>query len=375
MTRPPLSLDPEYCRLRQQRVVRVLQSRSISRALFTSTENVQYLTGFRPHRLMTSAAVLDADGTCTLCAPNTEPDGVAADRIVTYEAQRHATLRQDQQQACWEKLGDAHSKPRDGRIGVEASSSNLHLRRAFGVDDADRTIDLEPELLKLRRAKDPDELAMIRRAVECTTAMYEAAKEMIEPGVTEIEVFNRLHAAAVDAAGEPLTALGNDYQCNSPGGPPRQRPAEAGELFILDLGPSYRGYYADNCRTFSVGRRPTDEQLQAWDQIVSVLETVETSVRPGVSARAVFTTARQMLDAYRSGWFCHHLGHGFGLFPHEAPHLNPHWDDVFQEGDVFTAEPGLYDPQLRAGIRLEQNYRVTAEGVERLTSFPLELSS
>jgi Xaa-Pro aminopeptidase len=46
---------------------------------------------------------------------------------------------------------------------------------------------------------------------------------------------------------------------------------------------------------------------------------------------------------------------------------------VFEEGDVFTAEPGLYGEELRAGIRLEENYVVTATGVEKLTSYPLEL--
>ena len=41
---------------------------------------------------------------------------------------------------------------------------------------------------------------------------------------------------------------------------------------------------------------------------------------------------------------------------------------------MFTAEPGLYGPELQAGIRLEQNYRVTVDGVQRLTSHPLELA-
>jgi Xaa-Pro aminopeptidase len=69
------------------------------------------------------------------------------------------------------------------------------------------------------------------------------------------------------------------------------------------------------------------------------------------------------------------LGHGIGLFPHEGPHLNPRpeWDDVFEEGDVFTVEPGLYTPEMRAGIRLENDYLVTATGVELLSDFPLEL--
>ena len=60
--------------------------------------------------------------------------------------------------------------------------------------------------------------------------------------------------------------------------------------------------------------------------------------------------------------------------PVMAPHLNPHWDDTFETGDTFTAEPGLYAGDLQAGIRLEQNYVVTADGVERLTNFSLELS-
>ena len=78
-------------------------------------------------------------------------------------------------------------------------------------------------------------------------------------------MFNQLHAAAVETAGEPLTDLGNDFRCNAPGGPPRARRTWAGELYILDLGPAYRGYYADNCRTFFVGAgEPADAQQTAW---------------------------------------------------------------------------------------------------------------
>ena len=196
---------------------------------------------------------------------------------------------------------------------------------------------------------------------------------MIEPGVTEIEVYNQLHAAAVEVAGEPLTGFGNDFQCNSPGGPPRNRAAEAGELFVLDLGPGYRGYYADNCRSMRVGETVSDEQQHAWQAIVDVLQMVEETVRPGLSAQKLFHRAQEMLDGYRPEAFFHHLGHGIGLFPHEGPHLNPHWEDTFAVGDVFTAEPGLYGPELRAGIRLEENYVVTETGVERLTGYPLEL--
>jgi Xaa-Pro aminopeptidase len=40
---------------------------------------------------------------------------------------------------------------------------------------------------------------------------------------------------------------------------------------------------------------------------------------------------------------------------------------------VFTVEPGLYNNGLRAGVRIEENYLVTADGVEQLTTTPTEL--
>lgn len=376
MSKPlsPISLDPTHCRERQGALLGVLDSLRVDRAVLTRPEHIQYLTGFRPHRLMSGAVSLDSDGHCLLVSPNCVPDSVAADDVIAFEAQCHATLRQDQPRAVSEAIQKAHQqRPAAKRVGVEFSCFGPHLRDAVCVGGDVEFVDVEPALWSLRRRKYPDELQMIGRAIACTEAMYARARELIRPGITEIEVFNALHAAAVEVAGEPLTDLGNDYQCNSPGGPPRGRPAQSGELFILDLGPAYRGYYADNCRTFVVSGPPTDEQHMAWERIVAVLDMIERTVRPGVRCQAVFQKACDMLDCYCPKSFCHHLGHGIGLFPHEAPHLNPHWDDTFEEGDVFTAEPGLYKPELRAGIRLEQNYRVTAEGVERLTSFPLHL--
>ena len=70
----------------------------------------------------------------------------------------------------------------------------------------------------------------------------------------------------------------------------------------------------------------------------------------------------------------HHLGHGVGLQPHEFPHLNPKWDDTLMEGEIFTCEPGLYEPKLKAGIRIENQYLVTRTGVENLTPFRMEMA-
>jgi Xaa-Pro dipeptidase len=305
-----------------------------------------------------------------LIAPQKPPETAATDDVRTYEAKWHSTMRNDQRAESSKVLLDALSNSSAvQRIGVEFSTFPQHLAQALNAE----FIDIEPTLYQLRRRKDPDELARIRKAIASTEKMYERARSIIQPGVSELTVFNELQSVAVDELGEMLTGTGNDYQCCSRGGPPRNcHVAQAGELYILDLGPAFRGYFADNARTIAV-TDPTAAQLEAWNHIIKVFDHVECTVRPGKNANELFNEAQTILDKAPVGVFNHHLGHGIGLFPHEAPHLNPNWNDTFELGDVFTAEPGLYAPELRAGMRIENDYLVTEDGVELLTEFALEL--
>lgn len=362
-------IQVDACRGRQRRLLDVMQKQRIDLAILTQTEHVQYFAGPRFGWVFQPAVALSADGRLTLVAPNKVPEAHAADEVVTYAAQKCSTLRNDQREASSEALLKAFGPSPARRIGVEFSSFGRH----FGDLGERELVDLEPEIYRLRRRKDPDELNRLRKAIAGTGKMYQRAREIIRPGITELEVFNELQAVAVNEYGEMLTGTGNDYQCGSRGGPPRSgRAAQAGELYILDLGPAFRGYFADNSRAIAV-TQADERQLEAWSWIMKVFAHIESTVRPGKSCQELFHEVQAILDQAPLGKFDHHLGHGIGLFPHEAPHLNPNWDDRFEVGDVFTAEPGLYAPELRAGMRLENDYLVTENGVELLSDFPLEL--
>jgi Xaa-Pro aminopeptidase len=362
-------IDPAACRSRQKRLLDVMQKQRLDLVIVTTIEHMQYFVGPRFPWTMSPVAAIDNSGRVTLVAPNQAPKVAAADNVLTYEAQWHSTLRNDQRKASSEVLVKALlGSPAPARIGVEFSCFSQHLLRLGG-----QVVDIEPEIYRLRRKKDPDELAKLRKAIEATGKMYARAREIIRPGVQELDVFNELQAVAVRDYGEMLTGTGNDYACGEMGGPPRSnRAAQAGELYILDLGPAFRGYFSDNSRAIAV-TEPSKEQLVAWQAIQEVFQHIESTARPGKSCKQLFQEVQAMLDRAPYGKFAHHLGHGIGLFPHETPHLNPFWDDTFEVGDVFTCEPGLYAPELKAGMRLENDYLVTQNGIENLSPFPMEL--
>ena len=179
---------------------------------------------------------------------------------------------------------------------------------------------------------------------------------------------------ATVSAGEFLSGWGQDFQSGAPGGLALpNRPVVAGELIPLDIGVGVRGYRCDLCRTFSVDGHPTDEQAAAHARILEVMKLGETLLRPGQSCREMFEIVHRELEGWNGYGFFHHVGHGIGLDAHEVPRINPAWDDTFAVGDVVAFEPGLYGGELRAGIRLENNYLITESGPRQLSHFPLDL--
>ena len=61
---------------------------------------------------------------------------------------------------------------------------------------------------------------------------------------------------------------------------------------------------------------------------------------------------------------------------HELPHFRAagrDGDGTIERGDVFTLEPGLYDPEAGWAVRLEDLCRLGARGLENLTPLPYDL--
>jgi len=361
----PPTLDPASCRERQGILADYLVERKLDAALITHRHYVHALTGhWHATELTAVAVVIESDGSTTLCAPGDAIDTQTVDKCLSYPPQKLCTLIENIAGEMQSTLHPLLAKFQ--RIGTDNSAAPW---QAPGAEWIDITSDYQ----YLRRKKHTDEIDALRHCLRGSDAAYSEARRILEPGLSEIDLFAAMHAAATREVGEALSGWGQDFQCGSPGGPPRRRSAQAGELAVLDIGVGARGYRTDLCRSFSVDGTPTDAQIAAHARCCEALNRVEEQLRPGLSCRTLFRDIESFLDGWEGAEFKHHLGHGIGLDAHEVPRLNPNWDDTLATGDVIAVEPGLYREDLRAGIRLEQNYLITDTGCERLSQFPLDL--
>ncbi len=359
-----MKLTTDGCRARQQKLLEILADRKLDGAVLAQREHVYYFTGHLHNPMHAAAALITADGTVTLAADT--DDAPAVDELAPYAADRYCTMHCQQLEEAAAALAPAIGP---GKYGADLAGATV-LTRPGG----DLPVDLGAEILRLRKSKHPDEIAAIRDCIRLTEVMYDTAKRVIGPGVDEVAAFSEILAATTIAGGEFLEYCGNDFQANAMGGKARRRTMNAGELYILDAGPCLHGYHADNCRTFAVDGAPTGAQLEAWARIDGVFSRLEAMIAPGLSAVALYDAADAYFQEDGGPGMTHHLGHGIGLRPHEPPELNPRYSAILEVGDVITMEPGLYREELAAGIRLEENYLVTADGVEKLTAYPRALT-
>ena len=223
--------------------------------------------------------------------------------------------------------------------------------------------------------KDPDEIALIRRAVAITDTVFDEILPLIKPGVREADIAaeityrQRRHGADGDAF-EPIVASGK--RSALPHGRATSKKIRNGELLTLDFGCVVSGYHSDMTRTVGIGRLP-QELRTLYRTVLEAQRLASDHVRPGIGCRDVDRIARDHIASAGYGkYFQHSLGHGIGLQIHEHPRLSVQSKGMLEAGNVITIEPGIYLPDT-GGVRIEDDLVVTPSGHEILNASPKEL--
>jgi Xaa-Pro aminopeptidase len=231
-------------------------------------------------------------------------------------------------------------------------------------------------LAAMRRQKDADEVELFRRCMRSTEAGHAWAREHIQPGMTELDVYCGVNSACVQSAGQAVIVYGDFAVSPGPerrGGPPTSRVLKAGDMFILDYSVVIGGYRSDFTNTLVVGREPTADQRRLYDLCMQAMSAGEKALRAGTACRDVYQAVRNAFGRHSMAeYFPHHGGHGLGLTHPEAPFFVREANETLLSGDVVTLEPGLYVAGI-GGIRIEHNYLVTDQGYERLSNHEIAL--
>jgi Xaa-Pro aminopeptidase len=238
-------------------------------------------------------------------------------------------------------------------------------------------VDIGPLIRRLRRAKDADEVAVLKRSMYAGEAGLAAALEKVRPGMTDLDVYLIVQNAAMSALGEQVIVYGDfasGPRCaREKGGQPTSRIIERGDLLLIDFSVIVDGYRGDFTNTFAVGGGPTVPQRELFDACVGALQAGEHALKAGTPARGVDAAVRGHFAARGlAPYFPTHSGHGLGLGHPEAPYFVPESSDTLEPGDVVALEPGLY-VEGKGGMRYERNYLIKADGFETLSNHEIRI--
>ena len=281
---------------------------------------------------------------------------------------------------------------------------------------------------QLRGTKSPAELALIRRAADITVRAQKEAIAALKDGMNEFEVqalieytFRRNGAdrpsfATIVGSGPNATTL--HYNAND-------RFIGINDLVVMDIGASYKGYAADVTRTVPASGKFSPTQREVYTIVRDAQAAAERQAKLGAPSRLMNDSANAVIasglarlrliespDAtydcstgasprqcpqYRL-YYMHGLGHGIGLEVHDPEQY--YYTAKLGPGSAFTLEPGIYvrervleempdTPRNREiatrlrplvtfyrniGVRIEDDYVVTEQGVEWISRAPREIA-
>ena len=279
---------------------------------------------------------------------------------------------------------------------------------------------------RARGKKSVAEQRFIRQAVDITVLAQREAMAAIEPGMNEFEIqalieytFRRNGAdrpsfSTIVGSGPNSTTL--HYNVDD-------RFIQPGDVIVMDIGASYKGYAADVTRTVPASGKFSPQQRAVYEIVRAAQAAAERQAKLGASSRLMTDSSSAVLAAglaklgliesptatydceagstrqcpqYRM-YYMHGLGHGIGLEVHDPEQY--YVTSRIAPGSAFTIEPGIYvratvleempdSPRNREiaaklrsavntyrniGVRIEDDYIATESGVEWISRAPREI--
>ena len=208
---------------------------------------------------------------------------------------------------------------------------------------------------QLREIKTPEEMDLIRKAVEISCQGQNEVMKALRPEMSELELqglheFVHKKYGAEEVGYGSIVGAGNNgcilhYMENT-------KTKVGQELVLMDVGAEYHGYTADVTRTVPANGKFTEEQKIIYNLVYEAQEAAFRILKNGAKWSDASAAARQVIadglfklgiiknKAEVSKYYPHGLSHHIGLDVHDRGYSN-----VLLKGMVITIEPGIYIPE------------------------------
>lgn len=362
-----------------ERVHRLMKEHSLDAVLLSNPFNITWLTGYAPP-IQTGPSPFEGGPalawlrgeqltilTSDMESGSARLSGVDVHDYTAYTIEAPIDGIKNQSMALRELLRSDASIT--GKVGVEYGYLPASLNEVLGEALPKATFSaLDGMIDSLRAVKSPEEVQLIRSALElCDLAQEEVARR-VRPGLSEIELWGELKTRLETRAAGRLPILADlvgGQRTAEIGGLPGDYRLHNGDPVIADIVPRLGGYWGDNAGTHFIGD-PPDELRKLFLLVRQTLSLGVEAIRPGLRACDLDHRLRSAIESQGYPVYPHHSGHGIGTSYHEEPRIVPYNTNPLEPGMVIAIEPGIYLPGI-GGVRLEDVVLVTDDGCELLT--------
>lgn len=252
-----------------------------------------------------------------------------------------------------------------------------------------------PILQDIRGVKEAEEIDLMQTACNITEKGFRRVLGFIEPGVWEYEIeaewsHEFLRNRSKGFAYTPIIASGNNanvlhYLENN-------EQCKAGDMILMDVAAEYANYSSDLTRTVPVSGTFTQRQKAVYNAVLRVKNEATKLLVPGTIWAEYHKECGKLMTSELLGlglldkadvqnenpdwpaykkYFMHGTSHHIGLNTHDYGALKT----PMKANMVFTVEPGIYIPEEKLGIRLEDDVVIQERGepFNLMANIPIEV--
>lgn len=260
----------------------------------------------------------------------------------------------------------------------QAKSLLTWTATTLGMDSAPAFKDVREPIHELRAIKDTGEMALLHKASDASVKAQFAMMKSVHPGQKERTVAGiiieklmengceRPSYAPIVGSGEKSTEL--HYSDNS-------QTMKDGDVVVVDAAGEYSMYASDITRTVPVNGHFTARQREIYNIVLGAQKAAIEGFVAGKShwndpthkyPDSLDTIAWNYMNTHGKDlhgqplgkYFIHGIGHSVGIDVHDPYD----YSKPIQKGMVITIEPGIYIPEEKIGVRIEDVFHVNQDG-------------